>query len=242
MLAVKKAATQTVSILGRSVVPLEQLALIKKSRVDREVKDVIRQCLITAMNFESSSKESLEKSKTLVRKSGDSCEITSRSAAFTAASALKLKKWNDVDDMLQLSTHCPPAITSSIRIKSLAEQSKLNEALAELEKVLMFEEEVFFTSNYSVSDEALDSLCEAIKSSSETTEEMKRFRNLQRLVTKYERRTSTTIEDLLFSPIHLEKSEQDTEPIGEKFVKSEKFEDFVKQIPYMKETATDFKQ
>ena len=155
MLTVKKAVTGTVSVLGRSVAPLEQMTLIKNSKIDREVKDVLRQCLITAMNFESSSKDSLDKSKTLVRKSGDSCEITSRSAAFTAASAMKLKKWNDVDDMLRLSTHCPPVITSSIRIRSLAEQSKLSEALSELEKVLMFEEEVFSTSNYSVSDEAV---------------------------------------------------------------------------------------
>ncbi|EGT41865.1 hypothetical protein CAEBREN_13899 [Caenorhabditis brenneri] len=190
------------------------------------------------MNFQSSSKESLEKSKTLVRKNDNLCEISSRSAAFTAASAMKLKKWNDVDEMLQLSSYCPPAITSSIRIKSFAEQSKLNEALLELEKVLMFEEEVFFSGNYSVSDEALDSLCEAIKSEPETTEKMKRFRNLQRLVTKYGRRTEKSIEELLFSPLRVENTqveEEEEETKKETFVKSEKFQEFVKQIPYLKD-------
>ena len=103
MLSVKKAVSQTVSILGRSVALTDQLALIKKSGADREIKDLLRQCLIAAMNFQSSSKESLEKSKTLVRKNDNLCEISSRSAAFTAASAMKLKKWNDVDEMLQLS-------------------------------------------------------------------------------------------------------------------------------------------
>ncbi|CAO4362497.1 unnamed protein product [Caenorhabditis nigoni] len=235
MLPIKKAVTQTVSILGRSVSPTEQLALIKKSNADREIRDLLRQCLISAMNFESSSKESLEKSKTLVRKAGDTCEISSRSAAFTAASAMKLKKWNDVDEMLQMATYCPPAITTSIRVKSLAEQSKFNEALSELEKVLMFEEEVFSTGNYSISDEALNALCDAIKAEPESTEKMKRFRNLQRLVTKYGRRTDKSIEDMLFSPIRLENSEPEEEKVDPEFMKSQKFQDFVKQIPYLKD-------
>lgn len=158
MLPVKKAVSRAALILGRAVAPAEQLAMIKNSSADREIKGLLRQCLIAAMNFQSSSKENLEKSKTLVRKTGSTCEISCRSAAFTAASAMKLKKWNDVDEMLQLTTLCPPAITSSIRIKALAEQSKLDEALLELEKVLMFEEEVFSSGNYSVSDEAVSSL------------------------------------------------------------------------------------
>lgn len=237
MMSVKK-VSQTVSILGRYIAPSEQLTLIKKSGADREIKDLLRECLIASMNYQSSSKESLEKTKTLVRKTGGSCEISSRSAAFAAASAMKLKKWNDVDEMLQSSTYCPPAITSSIRIKTLAEQSKLNEALLELEKVLMFEEEVFYSGNYSVSDEALDSLCNAIKSEAESTEKMKRFRNLQRIVTKYGRRTEKSIEELLFTPIHVENNESMEKAVDKSFLETEKFDDFVKRIPYLKDEKT----
>lgn len=268
MLSVKRAATQAVSILGREVAPTEQLALVKGSGADRETKDLLRQCLITAMHFQSPSKENLEKSKTLVRKTSDeSCEITSRSAAFTAASALKLKKWSDVDEMLQMTTCCPPAIPMSIRIRALAEQSKLDEALAELEKVLFFEEEVFKTENYSVSEEAVSpnyrffhkkfdspifSWILSVKQSSPSRKllirywsienesiisyQMKRFRSLQRLITKYNRRTEKSIEDLLFSairvpgPITTSSESRD----DDKFISSEKFSDFVKKIPYLK--------
>ncbi|CAI2296900.1 unnamed protein product [Caenorhabditis sp. 36 PRJEB53466] len=237
MLPVKKVVSQTLSILGRAVAPAEQLALIKSSGADREVKDLLRQCLITAIHFQSASKENLEKSKTLVRKSdGDVCEISSRAAAFTAASAMKLKKWSDVEEMLQMTKSCPPAITSSIRIRALAEQSKLDEALAELENVLIFEEDVFGTANYCVSDEALDSLCEAIKSQPETAEKMKRFRSLQRLVTKYGRRTEKSIEELLFAPIRLENAATSSAD-DEEFVKSDRFGEFVKQIPYLNEQS-----
>uniref|UniRef100_A0A8R1HLA2 Uncharacterized protein n=1 Tax=Caenorhabditis japonica TaxID=281687 RepID=A0A8R1HLA2_CAEJA len=197
----------------------------------------MRKCLLTAMHFQSTSKEGLEKSKTLVRKNGDLCEISSRAAAFAAASALKLKKWKDVDEMLHLTSNAPPVISSSIRICALSEQAKLNEALTELEKLLCLEETLYLTENYCVSDEALDSLCEAIKAQPDSTEKMKRFRNLQRSVTKYGRRTEKSIEELLFTPIRFENSTfpatiSDT---NESFAKSDKFDTFVRQIPYLKD-------
>uniref|UniRef100_A0A1I7U8Y5 Origin recognition complex subunit 6 n=1 Tax=Caenorhabditis tropicalis TaxID=1561998 RepID=A0A1I7U8Y5_9PELO len=236
MLSTKKAVAQAVSILGRSASLTDQLLLIKKSGTDREVKDLLRQCIITAMNYQSTDHKNLEKSMIIVRKNGGLCEISSRSAAFAAASAMKLKQWHNVDEMLASTSYCPPAIPMSIRIKALAEQSKLNEALTELEKVLMLEEEVFYSGNYSISDEALDALCEAIKSKPESSDTMKRFRNIQRAITKYERRTEKTIEDILLSPIRVECIETTTQSeTVETFVKSDRFEEFVKKIPYLKE-------
>ncbi|CAB3408406.1 unnamed protein product [Caenorhabditis bovis] len=235
MLVAKK-AVQVASILCHSLSPAEQINFVKSIPVDRNTKSVLRECLICAMSYESSNKEEFVKAKTMVKKNKGVCEIVSRSAAFTAAAALKLKKWSDVDKMLEYAEYSPPVITSSIRICALAAQSRLDEALDELEKVLMKEEEVFGTQNYCVSEQALDELCEAIKLVPDSTEKMKRFRNLQRMVTKYGRRTTKSISELLYTPIRLPNIQTSTESPKE-FIETDKFDEFVKSIPYLKDES-----
>ncbi|CAI5438575.1 unnamed protein product [Caenorhabditis angaria] len=214
----------------------DQLNLVKNMNVDRETKDALRQCFIASMNYQSTSKENLEKSKTLIRKTNGICEISSRSAAFTAGSALKLKRWKDFDEVLPFTICCPPVIQNSLKIMGLAQQLKFDEALNELENVLMLEEIVFGTENYCVSDQALDILCDEIKKAEDSIEKMKRFRNLQRIVTKYNRRTTKTIDDLLFSPLRINSSStiSQSSSLPSEFLNSQKFQDFVKDIPYQK--------
>ncbi|VDK44915.1 unnamed protein product [Anisakis simplex] len=89
---------------------------------------------------------------------------------------------------------------TSLRVQLLSRMGHLQEALSQLERVLN-EDVPRFDTNHKIVDEALDVLCGAIKSSPDSLLEMRRFRYLQRLLTKYERRSKCTINELLCAKV-----------------------------------------
>ncbi|WKX92476.1 hypothetical protein Q1695_010476 [Nippostrongylus brasiliensis] len=112
-------------------------------------------------------------------------------------------KYSEAHSMLTYATTTPTVIRSSLLVKLLSSEARFDDALDELENCLQNEDELFNTANSSISNEALDDLCNAIRARDDTQKQMQRFRALQRLLTTYNRRCTKTVDELLCTPIQV---------------------------------------
>uniref|UniRef100_A0A914ZZX3 Uncharacterized protein n=1 Tax=Parascaris univalens TaxID=6257 RepID=A0A914ZZX3_PARUN len=110
--------------------------------------------------------------------------------------AISLDELNVAKKLLELVPTVVHVLATSLRVQLLSRLGCLDEALMQLELVLN-EDVPRFDVKSKLADEALDELCAAIKAKPDSVLEMRRFRYLQRLLTKYQRRTKCTVEELL---------------------------------------------
>lgn len=206
-----RSGLKSITVFGRVGTAAEHLEDLKSVKLDRLTKEEARKCILAASFYEKPSTSGLEKIKTMVAKNTEPSELTARIAAFGAATALKLNNFKDADSMLRSADLCPSIIFDSLRINSLAGQDRIHEALDVLEGVLLHEEHHFRTENYSVCEESLDKIHQAIKDREESSMEMKRFRSIQRLITKYGRRSQLTLEEALRAPLEVQPIEAEPE-------------------------------
>ncbi|VDL79350.1 unnamed protein product [Nippostrongylus brasiliensis] len=179
-------------------------AVVKRSgKVPRSVKEQERECGLAAAFFKEGKRSSLRKLMKIVAKQKESNELTGRSAAFAAALAIKLGKYSEAHSMLTYASATPAVIRSSLLVKLLSSEARFDDALDEVENCLQNEDELFNTANSSISNEALDDLCNAIRARDDTQKQMQRFRALQRLLTTYNRRCTKTVDELLCTPIQV---------------------------------------
>uniref|UniRef100_A0A0N5AK88 NR LBD domain-containing protein n=1 Tax=Syphacia muris TaxID=451379 RepID=A0A0N5AK88_9BILA len=104
-----------------------------------------------------------------------------------------------------LSVHI---LATSLRIRYYCAKQQLDEALSEMTEVLN-NESTGFDVQSKVSNSALDQLCETIKSTSNSIEQMRLFRRLQRILTKYSLRSPTDFVSLLYSDILIRQEQVD---------------------------------
>uniref|UniRef100_A0A0M3HFI6 CTLH domain-containing protein n=1 Tax=Ascaris lumbricoides TaxID=6252 RepID=A0A0M3HFI6_ASCLU len=131
--------------------------------------------------------------------------------------ALSLDELNVAKELLELVPNVVHVLATSLRVQLLSRLGCLNEALMQLELVLN-EDVPRFDVKSKITDEALDELCAAIKAKPDSVLEMRRFRYLQRLLTKYQRRTMRTVEELLRSTLFSapkQRFEQENEKLDE---------------------------
>ncbi|KAE9420477.1 hypothetical protein Angca_002069, partial [Angiostrongylus cantonensis] len=193
-----------------SVVSTGKNAVVKvNGKLQRSSKEQSRECELAAAFYKEGKRRGFRKLMKIITKQKNVSEVTSRSAAFAAALALKLGKVQEAHQMLSYVTMSPPVIRRSLVISVLTTEGRLDDALDELEKCLHEEDVIFNSENSCVSNEALDKLCNAIKERTDTQKQMKRFRALQRVITDFDRRSSKSIDELLHSPLHVASTEED---------------------------------
>ncbi|KHN73224.1 hypothetical protein Tcan_11989 [Toxocara canis] len=115
---------------------------------------------------------------------------------FSIHLALILDELDVAKELFELAPTGVHVLATSLRVQLLSRLGRLNDALMQLEYVLN-EDVPRFDVKRKIADEALDELCAAIKVKPNSVIEMRRFRYLQRLLTKYDRRTKCTINELL---------------------------------------------
>ncbi|KAJ1350943.1 hypothetical protein KIN20_006873 [Parelaphostrongylus tenuis] len=195
---------------GSSVMSTAKNEVVRVSgKLNRNAKEQSRECELAAAFYKEGTRSGFRKLAKLITKQKNVSEVTSRSAAFAAALALKLGKVQEAHQMLSHVTMSPPVIRRSLVVSVLTNEGRLDDALDEVEKCLHEEDIVFNSENSCISNEALDQLCNAIKERTDTQKQMKRFRSLQRVLTDYDRRTSKSIDELLHSPLHIASTEED---------------------------------
>ncbi|CAD6186232.1 unnamed protein product [Caenorhabditis auriculariae] len=201
----RQASVRTVSILGdlAKTSVNDQLTRLKEQKLDRIERESSRECLLAASLYSEGKKANVDRIAKLLKKSSADNELRARTAAFGAALALKTMRLDKAHVLLEQTTKCPPIISTSIRVCVFSKEAKVDEALKELERTLTHEEILFDTENYSISEEALDTLHSVIKELPETSHQMKKFRTLQRMITRYGRRSKKSIDECLNSPFTL---------------------------------------
>ncbi|CAJ0930153.1 unnamed protein product, partial [Mesorhabditis belari] len=146
---------------------------------------------------------SLKTMHTIMKQQKDADELASRAAAYTVALGLKLNRLKEAEKFLPKTKYCPTVIRRSLQIMFEIKQGRVDYAIDLLEDVLNEEEEVYMSENQCISEQALDALYQAINSKENTADQMKRFRNLQRILTACNRRTNRSIDELLESQIEV---------------------------------------
>ncbi|KHJ94772.1 hypothetical protein OESDEN_05293 [Oesophagostomum dentatum] len=185
-----------------SIMPSDTSTVVQVvGKLGRSSKQQCREVDLAAAFYKEGKRSSLKKLMKIVTKQKDMNEASSRCAAFAAALAVKVGKFSEAHEMIEHAPMTPPVIRRSLLINILTSEGRLDDAIDEMEKCLQEEDSVFNSDNSCISDEALDTLCNAIKAKDDTHQQMKRFRTIQRVLTDYNRRSTKSVEELLHTPL-----------------------------------------
>ncbi|CAI4226123.1 unnamed protein product [Auanema sp. JU1783] len=195
------------------------------TNLPRTVRSCVRELALARQFVDEGSKTSLKKLVKVSLKQKESNELTSRVAALGAFLALKHDRLDDARQCLKKVTSSPPIVKSSLDVMYLVKMKEVNEALDILDDVLNTEQQIFNTENSSITDDALDCLHAEITKSKDTTDQMRRFRKLQRLLTTYKCRSTKPLLEILNSSLETDFITDDR-VLGEDLISDKVVEDF----------------
>uniref|UniRef100_A0A914XDU0 Uncharacterized protein n=1 Tax=Plectus sambesii TaxID=2011161 RepID=A0A914XDU0_9BILA len=169
--------------------------------------------LLAASCYKSNSTDSYKELLSLVEAmSASKVKIPARTLAFAAATAINqndLDKALEVLELAKTELDQPNTVVQSLKVIVLSKLRRFDEAMGAINALLAIDQPAQSWSRGCVADGALDDFCTALKANSEF-KLLSSFRFVQKAITASGRRVNKSIEQLLFVPIAVDHSAEDS--------------------------------